>query len=155
MSIVYLILSGVLIMMGLVGCFIPIIPGPIVAFCGLLCIISTSHAPTLATLVILGFFTLVVTVLDYVVPAWGAKRFNCSKLGTWGCVIGTFLGLLFVPFGLLLGPFCGAFIGELIARKPIKAAVLGGVGAFLGFLSGVLIKVIACVIMLVCYIRCL
>lgn len=150
-----LLLSGGLIITGFVGCFIPILPGPIIAFCGMLCIIPTSHAPSSGTLVVLGCLTLAVTVLDYVVPAWGAKRFNCSNFGTRGCLIGTFLGLFLGPFGLLFGPFCGAFIGELIARKPIEAAALGGLGAFLGFLSGVFIKVLACVVMLVCYIRCL
>lgn len=155
MSIAYLTLSVLLIVAGIIGCFIPIIPGPIVAFCGLLCMIPTSHSPSLITLVIFGCITLVVTALDYVVPALGAKRFNCSKLGTWGCAIGTLLGVFFFPVGLLLGPFCGAFVGELIARKPVRAAAFGGLGAFLGFLSGVCIKVVACVIMLVCYIRCL
>ena len=117
--------------------------------------IPTSHSPSLIALVIFGGITLVVTALDYVVPALGAKRFNCSKFGTWGCAIGTLLGVFFFPVGLLLGPFCGAFVGELIARKPVRAAAFGGLGAFLGFLSGVCIKVVACVIMLVCYIRCL
>ena len=155
MSIAYLMLSGLLIMAGIVGCFIPIIPGPIVAFCGLLCMTPTAHSPSLITLVIFGCITLVVTALDYVVPALGAKRFDCSKFGTWGCMIGTLLGMFFFPVGLLLGPFCGAFVGELIARKPVRAAAFGGLGAFLGFLSGVCIKVVTCVIMLVCYIRCL
>lgn len=155
MSIAYLTLSVLLIVAGIIGCFIPIIPGPIVAFCGLLCMIPTSHSPSLIALVIFGGITLVVTALDYVVPALGAKRFNCSKFGTWGCAIGTLLGVFFFPVGLLLGPFCGAFVGELIARKPVRAAAFGGLGAFLGFLSGVCIKVVACVIMLVCYIRCL
>jgi uncharacterized protein YqgC (DUF456 family) len=63
--------------------------------------------------------------------------------------------VFFFPIGLLLGPFGGAFVGELIARKPIRAAALGGLGAFLGFLSGVCIKVIACIFMLAYYIRCL
>ena len=155
MSIAYLTLSVLLIVAGIIGCFIPIIPGPIVAFCGLLCMIPTSHSPSLIALVLFGGITLVVTALDYVVPALGAKRFNCSKFGTWGCSIGTLLGVFFFPVGLLLGPFCGAFVGELIARKPVRAAAFGGLGAFLGFLSGVCIKVVACVIMLVCYIRCL
>lgn len=151
----YLSVAALLIITGIIGCLVPIVPGPIVAFCGLLCMISTSHSPSLIALVICGGITLVVTALDYVVPALGAKRFNCSKFGTWGCAIGTLLGVFFFPVGLLLGPFCGAFVGELIARKPVRAAAFGGLGAFLGFLSGVCIKVVACVIMLVCYIRCL
>lgn len=140
---------------GLIGCIVPIIPGPVVSYCGLLCMIPTAHSPTGGTLFLFGVLTLIVTMLDYVVPALGAKRFNCSRYGTWGCFIGTLLGVLFFPIGLLLGSFGGAFLGELIARKPIQAAALGGLGAFLGFLSGVCIKVIACVFMLAYYIRCL
>lgn len=151
----YLSVAALLIITGIIGCLVPIVPGPIVAFCGLLCMIPTSHSPSLIALVIFGGITLVVTAPDYVVPALGAKRFNCSKFGTWGCVIGTLIGVFFFPIGLLLGPFCGAFVGELIARKPVRAAAFGGLGTFLGFLSGVCIKVVACVIMLVCYIRCL
>ena len=151
----YLSVAALLIITGIIGCLVPIVPGPIVAFCGLLCMIPTSHSPSLIALVIFGGITLVVTAPDYVVPALGAKRFNCSKFGTWGCAIGTLLGVFFFPIGLLLGPFCGAFVGELITRKPVRAAAFGGLGAFLGFLSGVCIKVVACVIMLVCYIRCL
>lgn len=149
------ITSCILIIIGIVGCFLPIIPGPGLAYLGLLCMLPTSNSPSAAMLFTYGCLTVLVTVLDYVVPAWGAKRFNCSKFGTRGCLIGTFLGMFLGPFGLLFGPFCGAFIGELIARKPIEAAALGGLGAFLGFLSGVFIKVLACVVMLVCYIRCL
>ena len=151
----YLSVAALLIITGIIGCLVPIVPGPFVAFCGLLCMIPTSHSPSLIALVIFGGITLVVTVLDYVVPALGAKRFNCSKFGTWGCAIGTLLGVFFFPVGLLLGPFFGAFVGELIARKPVRAAAFGGLGAFLGFLSGLCIKVVTCVIMLVCYIRCL
>ena len=155
MTLIWLIIGGVLGTVGLMGCIIPVIPGPIVTYCGLLCLIPTMHSPSVGTLSIYGGVTILVTALDYVVPALGAKRFNCSKFGTWGCVIGTLIGVFFFPVGLLLGPFCGAFVGELIARKPVRAAAFGGLGAFLGFLSGVCIKVVACVIMLVCYIRCL
>ena len=56
-------------------------------------------------------------------------------------------GLFFVPVGILLGPFLGAFLGELIARKPVGAALKGGFGAFLGFLSGVFLKILACIAM--------
>ena len=155
MTIVYLILSGLFLIAGVIGCFVPVIPGPVVAYCGLLCLAPLSHSPSVVTLSLFGVLTLIVMVLDYVIPAIGAKRFNCSRFGTWGCFIGTLIGVLFFPFGLLLGPFSGAFVGELIAHKPVREAVLGGIGAFLGFLSGVCIKVVACILMLVYYIRCL
>ena len=88
-----LVLGALAILAGIAGCFVPIIPGPIVAYGGLLCMIPTSKPPSAAMLVLLGVITAVVTVLDYVVPAMGAKKFKCSKWGIWGCTIGTFIGI--------------------------------------------------------------
>lgn len=155
MSITLVIVGGVLVVCGVVACVVPVLPGPIVSFCGLLCLIPTSHTPSVATLIAFGVVTVIATALDYIVPALGAKKFQCSKWGTWGCVVGTIVGVFFFPIGLLLGPFLGAFLGELIAgRKPLQAAK-GGFGAFLGFLSGVFIKLVACVAMLAYFIHCL
>ena len=150
-----LVLGVLAILAGIAGCFVPIIPGPIVAYSGLLCMIPTSKPPSAAMLVLLGVITAVVTVLDYVVPAMGAKKFKCSKWGIWGCTIGTFIGIFYFPIGLILGPFLGAVAGELIAKKPLAMAAKGGLGAFLGFLAGVFLKVVACLLMLTCYIMCL
>jgi len=150
-----LVLGALAILAGIAGCFVPIIPGPIVAYCGLLCMMPTSKSPSAAMLVLLGVITAVVTVLDYVVPAMGAKKFKCSKWGIWGCTIGTFIGIFYFPIGLILGPFLGAVAGELIAKKPLAMAAKGGLGAFLGFLAGVFLKVVACLLMLTCYIMCL
>ena len=150
-----LVLGALAILAGIAGCFVPIIPGPIVAYGGLLCMIPTSKSPSVAMLILFGVITTVVTVLDYVVPAMGAKKFKCSKWGILGCTIGTIVGIFYFPIGLLLGPFLGAVAGELIARKPLVMAAKGGLGAFLGFLAGVFLKIVACILMLACYIMCL
>ena len=155
MSIALIVLSGLLLTCGAVACVIPVLPGPLMSFCGLLCLIPTMCKPSVFTLVVFGLVTAVATALDYIVPALGAKKFKCSKWGTWGCVIGTLLGVFFFPIGLLLGPFLGAFVGELIAGRKALEAAKGGLGAFLGFLFGVGIKLIACIAMIVCYICCL
>lgn len=145
-----LIIGGIAIVAGIAGCFIPVIPGPIVSYCGLLCMAPTAKSPSTTVLVAFGVVTAVVTALDYIVPAIGAKKFNCSKFGVWGCTIGAVVGMFFFPLGLLLGPFLGAFAGELLAKKPVGAAALGGLGALLGVLSGVVIKIVACLGMAVC-----
>ena len=155
MSVVLLSVAIVLMVAGLVGCVIPIVPGPAFAYCGLLCMIPTSKAPSTLAIAAFGVAALVVTVLDYVVPALGAKRFKCSKYGTWGCAIGTFIGMFFFPLGILLGPFCGAVVGELLARKRAAEAIWGGFGAFLGFLSGVLMKIVFCAATIFFYFRSL
>jgi len=99
--------------------------------------------------------SLVVWVLDYIVPAWGTKRFGGTKYGMIGSSIGLILGLLFFPpFGIIVGPFAGAFVGELIkdnndSSKALKAAF----GSFLGFLAGTFIKFIVSIAFIILYIN--
>lgn len=133
---------------GVIGCIVPVLPGPIFAYCALLCLLPTACAPSYTVLVMFGLLILVVEVLDYAFPLLGAKKFNCSRWGTWGCVAGTIVGFFFMPLGLLVGPFAGAAIGELIAKKPFGTAVWGGFGALLGFLSSVVVKLAACLAIL-------
>ena len=146
------ILAGLLLLIGFVGCVVPVLPGPIIGYCGLLVLIPTEKCPSTLLLVTMGLVVAAVTVADYIVPAMGAKKFNCSRWGTVGCFVGTIVGLFFVPFGILVGPFLGAFLGELIAMKSIGAALKGGFGAFLGFLSGVFLKILACIAMTFIYV---
>lgn len=146
------IISGLLVTLGVIGCVMPVIPGPVLSFAGLLCLLATDRPPSMTALVVMGGLTAVATVLDYVVPAMGARKFRCSAWGVWGCVVGTAIGLFFFPLGLLLGPFLGALVGELIAGKALAQAVRGGVGAFLGFVAGTLIKLAVCIGMLVWYV---
>ena len=152
MTIALSIFAGLLLMFGFVGCVMPVLPGPIIGYCGLLALIPTEKCPSTLVLVTMGFVVFAVTVADYVVPAIGAKKFDCSRWGTFGCFVGTIVGIFFVPIGILFGPFLGAFLGELIAMKPIGAALKGGFGAFLGFLSGVFLKILACIAMSVTYV---
>ena len=147
MTIALSILAGLLLLIGFIGCVVPVLPGPIIGYCGLLALIPTEKCPSTPVLVTMGLVVAAVTVADYVVPAIGARKFDCSRWGMAGCFVGTMVGLFFVPVGILLGPFLGAFLGELIARKPVGAALKGGFGAFLGFLSGVFLKILACVAM--------
>ena len=152
MTITLSILAGLLLLIGFVGCVVPVLPGPIIGYCGLLALIPTEKCPSTLLLVTMGLVVAAVTIADYIVPAIGAKKFNCSRWGTVGCFGGTIVGLFFVPIGILVGPFLGAFLGELIAMKPIGAALKGGLGAFLGFLSGVFLKILACIAMAFVYV---
>jgi len=149
MSALMLILAVCLAAVGIVGCLIPVVPGPLLSYCGVLCLLLTDAPPSTATLVAFGAGTIVVSILDYVIPMAGAKRFNCSKAGSWGAAVGTIVGLFFFPLGLILGPFLGAFVVELMVKKSVSAAALGGIGALLGFLASVFIKMLLCVGMLV------
>ena len=148
MSALLLIFAESLTILGIIGCLIPVVPGPLLSYCGVLCLLLTDAQPSMTTLVAFGAATIVVSILDYVIPMVGAKRFNCSKFGTWGAAIGTIVGLFFFPLGLILGPFLGAFIVELLVKKSVPAAALGGLGALLGFLASVFIKILLCAGML-------
>ena len=145
-TIALIVLAAILFALAFIGCVVPVIPGPALAFAGLLCArgITPHDRPSMFTLAVALAFVVVVTVLDYVVPAMGARKFNCGKLGVFGCVVGTIVGLFFMPIGLLVGPFLGAMIGELIAGKEVRQSLKGAFGAFLGYAAGILLKLICC-----------
>lgn len=155
MDLVFEIVGGLMLLVAFAGCVIPVIPGPALGYGGLLCLTMTEKCPPVPLLVGLAVLVVVVTIADYVVPAWGAKKFDCTRWGTTGCFIGTIAGVFFMPLGLVLGPFLGAFLGELVAGKPIHLAVRGGFGALLGFLSGLLFKFLTCIVLVVAYAWCL
>ncbi len=154
-GLIYLCIGWLLIAIGICGCIIPILPGPPIAFAALLVarLFGDHTEPSTATLLLAAAITVGVTVLDYIVPILGAKQFNCSKSGTIGCVIGTFVGLFFLPFGVVAGPFFGALIGEAAAGKNLAQASFGAMGALVGFLFGVLIKLACCGYIAYCYYR--
>ena len=137
-------IACVLFALSFVGCVVPVLPGPALAFGGLLVLMPSSFAPTTQTYIWFGVACAVVLVLDYVVPAFGAKKFNCSKWGVFGCIVGTLIGIFFVPWGILVGPFAGAVVGELIAGKKFSSSLKGGFGALLGFIFGVALKLAYC-----------
>ena len=149
MEIVWYLTAAIFLILGLAGCFISILPGPILSYLALLCLIPTDKCLSAATLLFLGVLTIVVTVADFIIPLIGAKKFNCSPYGTWGCALGTFIGALFFPVGIMVGPFLGAFIGELMARRDVATALRGGFGAFLGFLAGTLLKLCFCIYLII------
>lgn len=156
MEYVLLTLSFLLIIGGLIGSFLPVLPGPSLSWLGLLTLYFTKGMEW--NYLILGItlaITLLVTVLDYVIPAKGTKKFGGSSYGVWGTNIGLIVGLLApIPFGFIIGPFVGAFIGEMIYdTKDSKRALKAATGSFIGFLTSTFIKFIVCVGFLGFYIK--
>ncbi len=156
MDIVLVVIGFVLCLIGIIGSFLPVLPGPFTSWLGLLLLHFTNAIPQNWTFlgVTLGI-AVFVWVLDYIVPVWGTKRFGGTKYGMIGSSIGLVIGLVFFPpFGILIGPFVGAFIGELIkdgtnSSKALKAAF----GSFLGFLAGTFMKLMVSIVFLILYIR--
>lgn len=141
------VLAALLYAAGVVGCIVPLLPGPPVAYAGFLCLLGTSRSPGWRAAVVTGAVVAIAMLLDAVVPAWGARKFHCTRWGAWGAVVGAVAGAFFFPAGLLLGPFAGAVAGELLAGREFGEAMLGGVGAMLGFVCGVAVKLAACLLM--------
>ncbi len=153
MDIVLAIAGILLIATGFLGSALPVLPGPPLAWAGFLLLrwtdfISDHNSAYENTLWILLFVVIVVTILDYVVPIWGTKKWGGSKAGMWGATIGLVVGLFLGPPGIIIGPFIGAFVAELITGKKEKEALRAGWGSFLGFLFGVGLKLMTCGVLL-------
>ena len=151
MDILLLILGFSCIITGLFGSFLPVLPGPSVSWVGLALLYFTKAVP--ANYWILGIallITVVISVLDYVIPAKGTKRFGGSSYGIWGTNIGLVIGILApIPFGFLIGPFVGALIGELIYDfKDHNRALKAAAGSFVGFLASSFMKFVVYVMYL-------
>lgn len=148
----------ILILVGLLGAIIPGLPGPPLSFIALILLQFTSSPPFSENfLIIMGVIMIAVTVLDYIVPIYGTKKFGGSKQGvrgsTVGLIVGVFvlpiMGIVIGPFGLLgiiLGPFIGAYIGEKMAGQDSDTALKSAIGSFVGFLTGTFMKLVYSVV---------
>ena len=157
MTVLVLILAFSLFLLGFLGSFIPGLPGPPLSYLGVLIIhfftptqFSNSFLFTWALVVIAVF------VLDYMLQAWGVKKFGGGRKATIGTFVGLFVGLFFPPIGLLIGPFAGAFIGALAEVKGDNTrAFKVAIGSFIGFVTGTVLKVGVSTILVyysICYI---
>ena len=116
-----------------------------VAYAGLLLLHFTDKAQFSTTQLLLWLAAVVlVQILDYFVPMLGSKYSGGSRWGTRGCLIGTIVGLFFMPWGIILGPFLGAFAGELMGGSKTDQALKSGLGSLLGFLLGTVVKCVMC-----------
>ncbi len=143
---IFLIIAGFLLtLLGIVGSFLPVLPGPITGWLGLLLLHLTKAVPMNYTFlgITLGI-SVVIWILDYIIPAMGTKRFGGTKYGAYGTTIGLIIGLIApIPFGFIIGPLLGALIGEMIHDPmDIQKAIKGATGSFLGFLTSTGLKFI-------------
>jgi uncharacterized protein len=149
MSDYILLISGIILMiLGIIGCLVPVLPGPPLSFLGLIMLHFTRFGHfSRSILIAMGVMAVVVTLLDYIVPVWGTKKFGGSKYGTRGATVGLIIGLFLGPVGIIIGPLIGAFIGEMIFRDDLNYAARAGFGSLLGFLTGIGLKLAASFIM--------
>lgn len=147
------ILALVFAVIGIVGCVLPLLPGPVLTYAGLLCAYGCSYSDLSVTaLVAWGAATLVAIVADYFLPALMTRVMGGSKAGEIGATIGMVIGIFFSfsVVSLILFPFAGAVIGELIRdRSDSGRAFRSGFGSFLAFAVGTGLKLAVCIGMFV------
>ncbi|MTI88970.1 MAG: DUF456 domain-containing protein [Balneolaceae bacterium] len=143
MELLWIILGGLLIITGIIGAFLPVMPGLPFSYLGLI-VLQLVYAPfTVTFLVVWALIVAGVMLIDGVIPAWGTKKFGGSSYGVTGSIVGLILGIfLFPPLGFIWGPLVGAFIGELIAGNKSDKAFKSALGSFIGFMAATGIKVI-------------
>lgn len=135
--------------LGILGSFLPVIPGPLVSWIGLLLLDFTEAVPMNFWILGITFLVmLAITILDYIIPAQGTKRFGGSKYGIWGTNIGLVVGIFApIPLGFIIGPFAGALIGELLFdSKDHRRALKAATGSFIGFLASTFIQFVVCMV---------
>lgn len=149
-----LALAIVLMIIGIIGCLVPVLPGPPLSFIGLLILHFTEFAEfRINLLIILGVIAVFVAVFDYVVPIWGTKKFGGTKYGIRGATVGLLIGLFFGPPGIIIGPFIGAVVGELIYKDDFRYAMRAGLGSLIGFMAGIGLKLATSLIITFYFIR--
>lgn len=133
MEVVLVIIGALCVLIGIAGSVVPMLPGTPVSYVGMLllllvdgCTYSTEYL-----LIILGLVIL-QQLFNYYIPIWGVKKYGGTGYGQWGGVIGLLIGLFFLPWGIIIGPFVGAVIGELIAGRTTTESLKAGFGSLVG-----------------------
>mgnify|MGYP001562273106 CR=1 FL=1 len=156
--IVLIVLGALLQLLGLAGCLLPWLAGPPFNFIGLILLSAAQEGRQFSPgfMILMGVLTALTVVLDYALPLAGTRKFGASKRGFWGALIGMALGAFaFPPFGLVLGAFAGAVIGELSAGKDQSKALRAGWGVFAGMMAAMAVKLVVSGVMTFYFVRAL
>lgn len=156
LNIVLIIIGFVLAIAGMLGCILPILPGPLLSFCALILLswIKNWQVFSQTFLFFMGAVTLFLMLLDYVAPALGAKKYGASKHGIWGSAIGMLIGIFFIPpWGMIVGAFVGALVGEMASGKSGRKALRAGWGILVGNVLVVGLKLAFTAVVLFYYIK--
>ncbi len=165
MDIFLIILCILCALIGIIGTIVPGLPGTPVSFGALILLhLTKAFSYSGKYLIIMGALALIITLLDYYIPIVGTKKFGGTKAGVRGSMIGLVVGVFVLPFagivlgpfglfGIILGPFIGAYIGEKTAGQPDNLAMRAAFGSFIGFLAGTVMKVAYGIVVLVYVIK--
>ncbi len=155
MNFLIIILGLIFLFLGILGSFIPIIPGPITSWLGFIVLkISNIGSISNTFLIITFLIAFIILLIDYIIPILGVKKIGGSKKGILGAALGTISGFLLLgPLGLLIGSFLGALLGELINGTNIRLSIKSGIGSLIGFITGVFLKLSISLIYLVLFVK--
>ena len=154
MDLLLIIISTVLIILGIIGSFMPILPGPLTSWLGLFILNLISSVEIDNTLLIITFIiATTIFILDSLIPIYGSKYFGATKYGIIGASIGLVIGIITpIPFGILIGPILGALIGELLFNNDLKKSIKSSIGVLIGFVASSFIKFVTSIVYLIIYI---
>lgn len=149
MELALYVLAAALIVGGLLGSILPVLPGIPMVFGGIWLVAAVDGYRHLGVWWLAGIGALGVAgiAIDFVASTLGAKRVGASRRALWGAALGTVVGMFFGIPGLLIGPFAGALIGELASGNSVLRATHVGVGTWLGLLFGTLVKLVISFVM--------
>lgn len=150
MDILLIIIAMLFMVLGIIGSFLPVLPGPITSWVGLLILHLTNAIPTNKSFLIVTLLVaIIIWVLDYIIPAIGTKKYGGSKYGVIGTSVGLIIGIITpIPFGIVIGPFLGAYIGEILNKADSATALKAAFGSLVGFLTSTFIKFIVAMVYL-------
>jgi uncharacterized protein YqgC (DUF456 family) len=150
---IVLILALLLMLVGLVGTVLPAVPGlPLIWIAMLGYAIADQFRHTSGWFLMITLLLVILTqVAEHLTKAWGARRFGAGRAGTWGAVVGSLIGLFFIPVGLLLGPFVGAMVGELLTGRQFPQAVRAGLGGVVGVLGSIVVNLAIALTLIVAF----
>ena len=152
MDLLLIIISAVLIILGIIGSFMPILPGPLTSWFGLFIVNLISSVEIDNTLLIITFIiAATIFILDSLIPIYGSKYFGATKYGIIGASIGLVIGIITPIPGILIGPILGALIGELLFNNDLRKSIKSSIGVLIGFVASSLIKFVISIVYLMIY----
>ncbi|MDX1719376.1 MAG: DUF456 domain-containing protein [Salegentibacter mishustinae] len=139
--------GAVLMILGILGSFLPVLPGVPLSWVGLLLLYLAPSVPINYWVLGIAFIlAAIIYALQLVIPAMGTKKYGGSKAGMWGATIGLLIGIFVpIPLGIIIGAFAGAFIGEIINKSDSKSALRAAYGSFIGLLASTFMEMVVAV----------
>ncbi|MBM65655.1 MAG: hypothetical protein CMH55_05400 [Myxococcales bacterium] len=141
---VLIIIGACFVLAGVIGSLIPVIPGPLLTYLGLLALHSTELVEV-DGLILFAVLTVVVAAIEYFLPLYVGRKLGATRAGVYGGILGTLIGLLFMPIGIIVGPMIGALAFESMTKRSVGDSLKASIGVFLGTVINFALRFALCV----------